>query len=275
MTKQAKTPKSFDHYATTKLWAAVGDRDEVALKKALSQGANPNATGTKGLAGSDPVLLKAVQCGDDVAIRVLLRAGARMKAGRDGITPLIAAATLLKQDPNDHNSAVYSLVLEKTANVFATTTYWKKPWVVVELLEAFNNEGVDPYVQRALDETLAKVSRKTWPEGASESALIAAVKFATPATFESLLGSGAHINLNERPFVGLAGEFQQRTTSSKMPQEQQDAWWDVLAKHPFPQGDMSLSAEQQAAENLSSAKSRALEKSWEPVVLPTRKGPRF
>ena len=271
-----KPSKTYDYGATSRLWAAVGKHNAEAVRKALSEGANPNATGTKGLDGADTVLLVACEKGDGVAVRVLLEAGARQAAGREGITPLMAAARFLLREKTETALDTYLVLLNKASQVFARSQEINRPWVLTGFIPhlARAEEPSEP-VRKAWEATLAKVSRKTWPEEIMESTLVAAVLRGSPDVFEAVVAAGADPQVNPGRFYSVAGEFQGRTGLPARQSTEEQAWWDVLAKHQVPLGDMALKAEKEAAEHLALARARLLESAWEAPSAPRSRGPRF
>lgn len=238
--KRPLAKRSFDHMATADLWRAMGSRDAAALRKALGKGGNPNARSENTIFGRATLLQEACKQGDEVAVRILLEAGARQVPGRHAITPLIQLALSLPDLDPSHAIDCFRLLLEKKPNLYAVSKEMLSRGngsAGVYLLRAPPTEAA----AKALDLFLgAMKAQKKVPREASADLLFTCFHHGTPVLFERLVEAGADPSATSTYALGLAGRLLQESSSSPDPSSFKQDWWDTLARHHSPPGHDSL-----------------------------------
>lgn len=221
------------HYEDTKLWNAIGKRDPSAVRKALVAGANPNARGHKTLYGRSTTLQVAAEKLDDVAIEVLLSAGARQAPGRHGATPLIELTLAIPLAGDDELSTrllrSLDLLLAKRPNLEVEGGEPSRFGNVVHHVLRLPMSSLVDRVQDRLFEAMAR--RKKFSDDFSATVLMAAFKFRDVEVFEKLIGLGLNSQL-----LGEYGVSPAVQLCNGMKKDPEGQWWPVLARHNVPVG---------------------------------------
>lgn len=250
-------------FEDAKLWNAIGRRDASALRKALAGGANPNARGHATLYGRDTMLQVAAENLDEVAVEVLLSAGARQTPGRHKVTPLIALALAI---PSASTPTEQARLLKALDLLLA-----KKPNLEPEGGDPARSSGnavfhvirqpISPFVETVQDRFFEAMAarKKRFSDDFSSSVLMAAFNFRSPTVFEQLV----EIGLDPQSFKDYPLGPAARITAG-MKKEDVDAWWPVLAIHNVPVGVKreGMSSAFSSAIDLAQAKVTALRMEW-------------
>ena len=263
-------------FEDAKLWNAIGRRDASLLRKALAGGANPNAKGHKTLYGQETMLQVAAQQVDEVAIELLLAAGARQTPGRHKETPLIALALALStvSTPEDEDRFLKALDLLLA----------KKPNLEPEGGDPSRSTGnavfhvirqpLSPFVERVEARFFEVMSKKKkFSDDFSASVLLGAFNFRHPTIFERLVDLGLDPQSLKDYALGPGARI-----VMGMKTEDIEAWWPVLAAHNVPVGNKGevKSPMVESAIDQAQAKQTALRMGWSmDKAAPTVPRPRF
>lgn len=249
-------------FEDAKLWNAIGRRDASALRKALAGGANPNARGHATLYGRDTMLQVAAENLNEVAVEVLLSAGARQTPGRHKVTPLIALALAMPTASTPEDQARFLKALDLLLA--------KKPNLEPEGGDPARSSGnavfhvirqpISPFVEKVQDRFFEAMTarKKKFSDDFSSSVLMAAFNFRPPIVFEQLV----EVGLDPQSFKDYPLGPAARITAGLS--DDVDAWWPVLAIHNVPVGVKSegMSSAFSSAIDLAQAKVTALRMEW-------------
>lgn len=266
-----KPTRSYDHRATARFRQALGTQDETVFKKALAEGADPNARSVATPFGKDYLLHEIARAGDPVALRLVLEAGARRLPGRYKATPLLTSAEALVDAPSPHRLDVYKQLLNSGDLVFRSGGE-KETFALEVLVECMGN----PHVDQAVWETLSRLRPHQWPVYATERVATTLVNRQSPEIFERFVSAGLPLEDTASMDIGLVGWLNYRLSNTEVSECDKTAWWDVmvalrdrLPKHNRFNGDT------QGWAQLTAHHAEKLANQWEKPAAGRRSGPRL
>lgn len=266
-----KTTRSYDHRATARFRHALGTQDEGVFKKALAEGADPNARSVATPFGKDYLLHEIARAGDPVALRLVLEAGARRLPGRYKATPVLTSAQALVDDPSAHRLDVYQQLLGPGDLVFRSGGE-RETFALEVLVECMGN----PHVDQAVWETLNRLRPRQWPVYATERVSTILVNRLSPEIFERFVSAGLPLEDTASMDIGLVGWLSYRLSNEGVSESDRSAWWDVmvglrdrLPKHSRFKGD------DQGWAQLTAHHAERLANQWEKPEPGRRAGPRL
>ncbi len=227
---QAST-RSFDYGATQRLWAACRSGDLVKAKRALTEGGDPNAKGTKGLAGRDTLLGEMAALGNPAVIQLLLTAGARQVGGRENKTPLFRLCEQFDVLPPSQALETLALLLKKGNPLIARKMAVHDVSPLQVLLEKSSPSDT---LSQAVARLLVATKKKSWPEELASGVLATAFRYQPPATFVLLVEAGLPVSSLKHALVPLPVCLLDKVSTQKYGSDEE--WWDAFSRLPVPCG---------------------------------------